>query len=107
MIGDRIRDLRNQKRLSQTDLAKIINVSQQTVTKWETGKSEPSSSAINRLADYFDVSSDYLLGRKTPKPKMTVDEAMDTIMSADGKEPTEHDRKIMESIIKAYLDNRD
>lgn len=61
MIGDRIRDLRNQKRLSQTDLAKIINVSQQTVTKWETGKSEPSSSAINRLADYFDVSSDYLL----------------------------------------------
>ena len=38
---------------------------------------------------------------------MTIDEAMDTIMSADGKDPTEHDRKLMESIIKAYLDNRD
>ena len=107
MIGDRIRDLRNQKRLSQTDLAKIINVSQQTVTKWETGKSEPSSSAINRLADYLDVSSDYLLLRKKTKQKMTIDEAIDTIMSADGKEPTEHDRKLMESIIKAYLDNRE
>lgn len=65
MIGDRIRDLRNRKRLSQTELAKLLHVSQQTVTKWETGKSEPSGSAINSIADYFNVSADWLLGRPT------------------------------------------
>lgn len=63
MIGDRIRELRVQKRMSQTDLAKAINTSQQAITKWENGKSEPSSSVINNIANYFNVSTDYLLGR--------------------------------------------
>ena len=55
MIGDKIRDLRNRKRLSQTELSKILHVSQQTITKWETGKAEPSSSAIANIAKYFSV----------------------------------------------------
>lgn len=63
MIGQRIRDLRKQKRMSQTELAKSAGVSQTTVTAWETGKAEPSSSAVARLADIFNVTTDYLLGR--------------------------------------------
>lgn len=59
----KIRELRKQRRLSQTDLAKLIHVSQATVTSWETGRADPSSSALNTLADFFGVSSDYLLGR--------------------------------------------
>lgn len=59
----KIRELRKQRRLSQTDLAKQIHVSQATVTSWETGRADPSSSALNALADFFGVSSDYLLGR--------------------------------------------
>lgn len=110
--AQRIKDLRKRHRMSQTELSKFVNVSQATVTAWETGKAEPSSSALNKLADFFDVSADYILGRTNveninSRKKITIDEAMDTIMSADGKEPTEHDRKLMESIIKAYLDNRD
>lgn len=69
MIGQRIRDLRKQKRMSQTELAKSAGVSQTTVTAWETGKAEPSSSAITSLADYFDVTTDYLLGRPDKKEK--------------------------------------
>ena len=67
MIGDKIRELRLMHRLSQTELAKSLHVSQQVITKWENGKSEPSSSAINNLASYFDVSADYLLGRTSSK----------------------------------------
>lgn len=63
MIGQRIRDLRKEKKMSQSELAKMLAVSQTTVTAWETGKAEPSSSAITSLADYFDVTTDYLLGR--------------------------------------------
>lgn len=67
MIGDKIRELRTEHRMSQTELAKAVHASQQAVTKWENGKSEPSSSAIAAIANYFNVSSDYLLGRTNDK----------------------------------------
>ncbi|WP_394267804.1 helix-turn-helix domain-containing protein [Limosilactobacillus vaginalis] len=67
MIGDKIHELRSIHRLSQTELAKALHVSQQVITKWENNKSEPSSSAVNDLASYFNVSSDYLLGRTSSK----------------------------------------
>lgn len=61
--ASRIRSLRKEHKISQTELAKYVHVSQATVTAWETGKAEPSSSALNSLADYFNVTADYLLGR--------------------------------------------
>lgn len=109
MIGDKIRDLRNQKRMSQTDLSKILHVSQQTITKWETGKAEPSSSALNSLANYFNVSADYLLGRsKVKNPKAhDLDDAIDGAMSFGGRPVTEHDRRMMKQLWKAYIENKD
>lgn len=71
MIGDKIRNLRNQHRLSQAELSKDLHVSQQTITKWETGKAEPSSSAIASIAKRFNVSADYLLGTKTDDKPLT------------------------------------
>lgn len=109
MIGDKIRDLRNQKRMSQTDLSKILHVSQQTITKWETGKAEPSSSALNSLANYFNVSADYLLGRteeRNPKSR-DLDDAIDGAMSFEGQPVTEHDRKVMKKLWKAYIESKD
>ncbi|KRL84564.1 MULTISPECIES: helix-turn-helix domain-containing protein [Ligilactobacillus] len=70
MTGQRIRDLRKEKRISQTELANVVHVSQQTVTAWENDKAEPSSSAISKLADFFGVTTDYLLG-KTSTPQFT------------------------------------
>lgn len=67
MFSDRLRELRAGRKMSQSDLAKAIHVSQQAITKWENGKSEPSSSAITAIANYFNVSSDYLLGRTNEK----------------------------------------
>ncbi len=76
MTGQRIRDLRKEKRLSQTELADVVHVSQQTITAWENDKAEPSSSAIAALADYFGVTTDYLLGR-THTPQFTAKEEND------------------------------
>lgn len=50
MTGQRIRDSRKEKRLSQTELADVVHVSQQTITAWENDKAEPSSSVIAALA---------------------------------------------------------
>lgn len=60
--GERIKELRKEKRMSQTELGQALHVSQQTVTSWETNRADPSSSALTALANYFDVTADYLLG---------------------------------------------
>lgn len=109
MIGQTVRNLRKQKRISQTELAKILHVSQQTITAWETGKAEPSSSAVSNLADYFNVTTDYLLGRpekQTESRQQTISKAIDTAMANDGKELDQHDKDVIKSLIEAYLDNK-
>ena len=59
---NRIRELREQRNLRQIDLAKAINVRQNTLSTWETGRYEPDFEMLSKLANYFDVSIDYLLG---------------------------------------------
>lgn len=113
MIGQTIRDLRKQRKMSQTELAKILHVSQQTVTAWETGKAEPSSSAISSLADYFNVTTDYLLGRPEKKDDDAktadiedLDKMIDNARSFGGKKMTENDRKIIKAYLKGFYDNK-
>lgn len=59
----RIRQLRSENHISQKTLAKELYVSQQTVAKWEAGASTPNPETLSKIADYFDVSVDYLLGK--------------------------------------------
>lgn len=104
MIGDRIRNLRNQKRMSQTDLSKVLHVSQQTITKWETGRSEPSSSAIAAISNYFNVSADYLLGKsKTDNSKNDVDLKDDpVVLSYGGKPISNEDMDVIKAILSRH-----
>ncbi len=102
MIGQRIRDLRKQKRMSQTELAKLAGVSQTTVTAWETGKAEPSSSAVSKLADIFNVTTDYLLGRpdkqETKKDDVELSDD-DVIMTWRGQPLSDEDRELIRRIM--------
>lgn len=63
-FGKRLRELRKEKDISQHKLALELLYSQSTICDWENNKIEPTASAIVAVADYFDVSADYLLGRK-------------------------------------------
>ena len=102
MIGQRIRDLRKQKRMSQTELAKSAGVSQTTVTAWETGKAEPSSSAVAKLADIFNVTTDYLLGRPDKQVAKKDDVELsddDVIMTWRGKPLSDEDRELIRRIM--------
>ena len=58
----RIKELRLEKKLNQTDLARICSVEQSCVSKWERGITLPSIDTIIVLCKYFNVSSDYLIG---------------------------------------------
>lgn len=61
MLKERIKELRKRKKWTQAELAKRINVSQQTVASWEVGRAEPNSEFLIILANLFDVTLDYLL----------------------------------------------
>lgn len=98
--GTTIRDLRKQHRLSQTELAKAVHVSQATVTAWETGKAEPSSSALNTLASYFNVSADYLLGRKESENKTADLADKDTVFTYEGRQIPPEDLEYMKRLLR-------
>ena len=61
-IKNRIRDLREDKDLRQIDVSKATGIDQKTLSNYETGKTNPDSYSIIKLADFFGVSTDYLLG---------------------------------------------
>lgn len=61
-IGKIIRELRLESKITQTDLAKLLNTTQDTISLWELGKSYPDIFNVAKLAKIFNVSTDYLLG---------------------------------------------
>ena len=62
MVGENIIFLRRRNGLTQEALSEKINVSRQTVAKWERGESEPDCSSLMRLSSLFDVTIDALVG---------------------------------------------
>ncbi|EEI08386.1 helix-turn-helix domain-containing protein [Limosilactobacillus reuteri] len=109
-IGNRIADLRTNNHMSQFQLAKVLGIGTSTLGMYETNKRKPSPKVLNKIADYFDVSTDYLLGRKSKADQVhnaTVDEALGTIMSFEGQPVTEHDKKVMKDLLESYLRNKE
>lgn len=64
MLKDKIKEYRKYNGWTQAELAKKINVSQQTVGSWEVGRAEPNSEALKTLSNLFGISVDHLLGQK-------------------------------------------
>ena len=73
MFSDLLKSLREQKRISQTQLAKEIEVSAGNISDWETGRSKPGYVALSALARFFGVSADYLLELDEAPVKTGVD----------------------------------
>jgi transcriptional regulator with XRE-family HTH domain len=63
MTGKRIRELRKERDISQEELSKALGVSLSLIGMYETESRKPSYEILNKIADYFNVSADYLLGR--------------------------------------------
>lgn len=67
MLGNRLKSLRSRKNMTQAELAEKIDVARTTYAMYEQNKREPDNETLQRIADYFDVSIDYLLGRTDNK----------------------------------------
>lgn len=62
LFAERLKELRFEKGLGQNTLARDLQLSNASISYWENSKQEPSTSAIYKIAKYFNVSADYLLG---------------------------------------------
>ncbi|HJA22435.1 MAG TPA: helix-turn-helix domain-containing protein [Candidatus Limosilactobacillus intestinipullorum] len=108
-LAVRIVDLREKQEMTQTELAKKMGLDKSSMSKIENGTRKVSSDELRKLSDIFDVSADYLLGTVSKKSNndLSLDEAVDSVMSFDGRPVTDHDRQMMKSLWKSYLENKD
>lgn len=108
----KIKDLANEKGVSLSELERSIGISNGSISKWE--KSSPKADTLQKVADYFNVSTDYLLGRTNNRfyglsdkqKEISIEQALKSVMSYDGKPMTDNDREILKGIIEAYMDKK-
>lgn len=86
MISDNIKKLRKQKGLTQKELADLLHVTSQAVSRWENGDVEPSVETIGNMAKIFDVTTDEIIVGSEAKPKREViTEVKEKIVVEQGK----------------------
>lgn len=86
MLSTRLKMLRTQHRKTQQDMADVLGISRQGYAKYENNLGEPDNSTLSKLADYFNVSTDYLLGR-SDSPTLTQEEKEEAEFQAFANDP--------------------
>ena len=101
-VGERIADLRKHRGLSQYQLAKLLNIATSTLGMYETGNRKPNVEMLEQIAEFFNVSTDYLLGRDPMEDDLkTADLADDdTIFTFEGKPIPEQDLEYMKRLLR-------
>jgi len=115
-FSQRLVDLRQKKGLTQEELAQMVNMSRSALSLYELSRREPDFTTLGKLADFFEVSTDYLLGRTSESgltgPDSTKDDEeieLDFRIAANnedgyGQEPSPELKRFVKEIIKEELD---
>ena len=101
-IGENITFLRKKKGLTQDELAKELNISNQAVSKWESGKCCPDIELIPVLAHFFEVSIDELLVSKCLTTSTATNESADLVISQAIK-IVQEDQVVSTSVLQRKL----
>ena len=86
---NRLKQLRIKKNIKQQDLAKALNVTKQSVSNWENNKRLPDINTLIQLADFYNCSLDYLVGRELKEDNL---KTINTLVSDLG--PSSYDEVI-------------
>lgn len=105
----RLKELRQRKKVSQSELGSFLSLDKSTISLYESGKREPDFETIKKIADFFNVSTDYLLGKDTPtnQQKDPVEENWPEVLQVlrrSGKKPTAQERKKIAKIIETAIE---
>lgn len=102
MLSELIKHYRNALKISQSKLAEMIGMSQQAVAKWETGKAEPDSATLKKLALIFGITVDTLLGIKT-KPNEDDWPPEAKIMFRDLRKLSPEQYDLVKKLVKEFI----
>lgn len=103
-ISEKLASLREAAGITQEELAQQLSVSGKTVSKWETGISEPNGDMLCKLADYYRISVDTLLGRKNDTPQTPAETVSATFAGLSRRETILHVWQIIQAIFPAVYD---
>ena len=110
MIQERMKALRLEAKLTQKEIAEKLKISTAFYGQWETGKKTPASKNLSKIADFFNVSTDYLLGNTDIKNQKQFDEdlekSLDTFKSFDGKPMDDEDREKIREFLRKRMEDR-
>lgn len=110
-----LRQLRKEHHISQKELARAMSVAQNTVSNWETGKREPDNQTLQKIADFFSVSTDQLLGYRTDPPAAEPEDEEILVLHRNGGRrvirmtPEESERlvRLLEVAMPSLLDQKE
>ncbi len=94
----RLKELRTEKKITQKDFAAILGVPSNTYNQWENGRREPDCESLSKIADYFGVTIDYLIGHETA----TFSESANVQRPINSVTPAKYD--LLDEIDKAKVD---
>lgn len=102
---NRLKFLREEKGLYQKDIAKILNVSVPAVNQYESGKRDMSTETLMTLAEYFGVTTDYLLGKSNERnpEKLDTDKINIGLSKKDYNPPTKEQQEKIEEFARFVL----
>lgn len=101
MLANKLKALREKKGMSQAELARVLDVAQQTVASWERENSSPNYGILLKIAAFFHVSTDELLGRDEP-PKKSIGGGIIEMLAALSPQKQEQAKSYI-----AFLANED
>lgn len=105
MFGDIFKELRTEKKLSQDKISEELDVSQGLITKWEGHQSTPSPEMLDYIADYFNVSVDYLIGRSLYRNSELNNSELENTIFSKIKLLNENNQFIILNVINAILNS--
>ncbi|MCB5084152.1 helix-turn-helix domain-containing protein [Streptococcus mutans] len=114
MFTERLKALRLEAGLTQKEIAQKLNMTQPAYAQWENGKREPSAKTLEKFASFFDVSTDYLLGKTNIKKEIPegeelekeLDRAIDNSVGFEGKPVSDYDREVIKEVLRNYFKNQ-
>lgn len=114
MFTERLKSLRLEAGLTQKEIATKLNMTQPQYARTENGGRKPSSETLNKFAEFFDVSTDYLLGNSNRKRKIPegeeleeeIDRAIDNSVGFEGEPVSDHDREVIKEVLRNYFESQ-
>lgn len=105
MLGKRLKMLRSEKKITQEELGKVVNVTKVSISGYENGNRTPDTETLQKLADFFNVSTDYLLGRADTKNE-NKSNGLQGWLRTENEDLSESERDELEKDIEDYLAHR-